>query len=233
MTARPAVLALHGGVIAEDDGERLALPDLSLEAGGWLVLSPPPGVAHAAWPVVIGRTIVGVEAAVGGRVELLGGDPRALPYPALMRLRRQIGYVWSSGGLLSNRSVRDNLALPLSVHGGLSFADEQARVDAVLAEFGLDELAALRPHQLAGARRFACGAARAVILDPAIAIFEGHGAFDGDPIGRQVWDALAARRADLGMAIVVCLGGQRPAYLAWAVARGALALSYRPADAAR
>ncbi|PIF04490.1 MAG: ABC transporter ATP-binding protein [Propionibacterium sp.] len=95
-------------------------------------------------------------------------------------LRRRIGYVMQSGGLLPHRKVVDNVAtVPL-----LSGADaKQARVRAMelLETVGLDaDTVALRyPSQLSGGQRQRVGVARALAAEPNVLLMdEPFGAVD-------------------------------------------------------
>ena len=82
-----------------------------------------------------------------------------------MRGRLRTGFVFAQGGLLSNQSLRENLALPLRFAGWRG-AELDREVDGALERFGLSEQAALRPHALGARARKLAQWARVDLLSP-------------------------------------------------------------------
>ena len=101
-----------------------------------------------------------------GAVELFGQNIYQLAHGDRQRLRARIGFVHGHGGLLFNRTVQENIALPVSVHAGLSAIDEQAVVERILRSFALDPVANLLPHEMDGSTRWRVCLARALVLNP-------------------------------------------------------------------
>ena len=81
--------------------------------------------------------------------------------------RRQIGSVFQDHLLLHNRSVYDNVALPLEICGYRP-NDAARRVRAALDKFGLPEKEESFPDALLGGEKQRAGIARAVINRPSI-----------------------------------------------------------------
>jgi len=142
----------------------------------------------------------------------------------LQRLRPRIGFVPCRGGLLSNRTLGENVALPLSVHANLSAQQEAERVEQLLAAHGLADVAGRRPDDVDGATRFRACVARALALEPAWIVIEGRGDFSH--AGGQSWAQLAAHRAKVPSALAVCLRAPDAAFEAWLSAQGGLVLRY-------
>ena len=89
-------------------------------------------------------------------------SPARIPY-----YRRQIGVVFQDHQLIVDRTVFDNVALPLKIHGS---SDEviQRRVMAVLERVGLDGKAWMFPPDLSGGEQQRVGVARAMVNRPAL-----------------------------------------------------------------
>jgi cell division transport system ATP-binding protein len=81
--------------------------------------------------------------------------------------RRQIGVVFQNHHLLFDRSVFDNVALPLQIAGYQS-KEIGRRVRAALDKVGLLELEGVNPVTLSGGEQQRVGIARAVVHKPAV-----------------------------------------------------------------
>jgi len=99
------------------------------------------------------------EVVVGGQV--LNSLPRRqIPY-----IRRHIGVVFQNHQLLFDRTVFDNVAMPLEVMGA-SPRDTGRRVRAALDKVGLLSKEKMNPLQLSGGEQQRVGIARAVVNKP-------------------------------------------------------------------
>ncbi|WP_368276002.1 ABC transporter ATP-binding protein [Cutibacterium avidum] len=119
-----------------------------------------------------------------------------------VKLRRQIGYVMQSGGLLPHRTVVDNIAtVPLL--SGASQSAARSRAMDLLERVGLDSSLARRyPTQLSGGQRQRVGVARALAANPDILLMdEPFGAVD--PVVRaELQQGLLRIQKDLAKTIV-------------------------------
>lgn len=101
------------------------------------------------------------EVVVGG--QLLNRLPRRqIPY-----IRRHIGVVFQNHQLLFDRTVFDNVAMPLEVMGA-SPRDIGRRVRAALDKVGLLNKEKMNPMQLSGGEQQRVGIARAVVNKPPV-----------------------------------------------------------------
>jgi putative ABC transport system ATP-binding protein len=117
----------------------------------------------------------GLDRPSTGRVRLAGRDITRMREGPLTRLRRdRIGFVFQSYNLLSELTVRQNVALPGRLGG-----PRPRRVDDVLAAVGLDGLGRKPVGELSGGQRQRVAIARALVTGPAV-IFadEPTGALD-------------------------------------------------------
>ncbi len=211
-------LTLGGGRSA------LRLPELQIARGGAAILSPALAVGAEGGgdaAAAMARVLATLEPADQGRLWILGLEPRQISYLELCRLRRRLGFVPGRGGLLSNRTLLGNLALPLSVHAGIDHSREQEQAQLALDRLGIGDLAHRFPHAIDGPARFAACVARALILDPELLVVEGSGDFEAESDGSHAWRTLAAAAAAGTCAVAVCLGKPQPAFERWWRQRGA------------
>jgi cell division transport system ATP-binding protein len=111
------------------------------------------------------KLILGIERPSGGRLIVNGADLGAMTAKDLPAHRRQIGTVFQDHQLLNDRSVFDNVALPLEI-SGFDRRDSQRRVRAALDTVGLLSKEKLNPAALSGGERQRVGIARAVVNTP-------------------------------------------------------------------
>lgn len=113
------------------------------------------------------RTINRLENPSEGRVLVDGHDIAALDENSLVELRRRIGMIFQHFNLLSARTVRDNVGLPLRV-AGVPKKLVAERVDEVLALVGLEGKHSTYPSRLSGGQKQRVGIARALVHRPEI-----------------------------------------------------------------
>jgi len=113
------------------------------------------------------KLILLTERASKGRVEVNGQDYAQLKGRGIAHARRQIGMVFQDHNLLDDRSVYDNVALPLIING-LDTRDIPRRVHAALDLVGLAHRATASPVTLSGGEQQRVGIARAVVSKPSL-----------------------------------------------------------------
>jgi osmoprotectant transport system ATP-binding protein len=96
-----------------------------------------------------------------------------------VELRRSIGYVMQSGGLLPHKTVSDNIQTVAKLRG-IPAPERRNRVADLMSTVGLDPALANRyPAQLSGGQQQRVGVARALAVDPNILLMdEPFGAVD-------------------------------------------------------
>ncbi len=162
------MIELRDLALAAPDGRPLlAGLELSVPPGGNLLVTGPSGSGKT-WLL---KVIAGLEAPAGGLVRVAG---RAIwPGDGALGMagRVSVGFAFASGGLLSNLSLAENVALPLRFQG-LPTTEVQARVRAAVTRLGLNAVAALRPHAVSGSARKHANLARVLALAPALVLLD-------------------------------------------------------------
>jgi phospholipid/cholesterol/gamma-HCH transport system ATP-binding protein len=151
---------------------------------------------------VLLRSIVGLREPNAGSVQVFGETLQGLSRQRRAQLERRFGVLFQQGALFSSLSVRENIALPLIEHAGLSrtAANQLAQLKMALA--GLPAAAADKyPTQLSGGMIKRAALARALALDPDI-LFLDEPTAGLDPIGAAAFDQLILTLRDaLGLSV--------------------------------
>jgi cell division transport system ATP-binding protein len=100
-----------------------------------------------------------------GRVLINGHDLNQITRKQIAYIRRDIGMIFQSHQLLMDKSVFDNVSLPLVIEGYTRKAIAK-RVDAALEMVGLADKARNLPITLSGGEQQRVGIARAVVNRP-------------------------------------------------------------------
>ena len=153
------------GVTKRYPGGHEALKDatLSIEAGEMVFLMGHSGAGKS----TLLKLLAGIERPTRGAVIVNGQNvgtlrPRALPY-----LRRNLGLVFQDHKLLFDRSVFENVMLPLSILG-YDRREAARRVRAALDKVGLLKHEKALPITLSGGEQQRICVARAIVHRPAI-----------------------------------------------------------------
>ncbi|MCY4744476.1 ATP-binding cassette domain-containing protein [Pelomonas sp. UHG3] len=85
---------------------------------------------------------------------------------------RGVGYLFQHYALFPRLSVRDNIAFGLTSWRRRLTADDAARVDALIASFGLEALAHSRPATLSGGQQQRVALARALACQPQVLLLD-------------------------------------------------------------
>ncbi|MDF1810471.1 MAG: ATP-binding cassette domain-containing protein [Phycisphaerales bacterium] len=118
----------------------------------------------------VGRTLLRLQPASGGRVIFDGHDVFNATGNELQKLRRDMQIVFQdpAGSLNPRMRIAAIVGEPLVIHGMVSSkAELRERVESILERCGMPRAAADRyPHEFSGGQRQRIGIARALALEP-------------------------------------------------------------------
>ncbi|MFK5984420.1 MAG: cell division ATP-binding protein FtsE [Pseudomonadota bacterium] len=143
--------------------EALANVNFHLENGEMAFLTGHSGAGKS----TLLKLIALIERATAGSIHIADTNLNQLSRSAIPYLRRNIGIIFQDYQLLHDRSVFDNVALPLII-SGLSSPEICKRVHAALDKVGLLRYEKQYPVSLSGGEQQRVAIARAVVNKPAL-----------------------------------------------------------------
>ena len=206
-SGRPAVVDLRDVHLSYRSDPALRGVSLRIADGESVAIMGPSGCGKS----TLLHVLAGVLVPDRGEVRVLGEDLAALSDRERARLRlSRMGMVFQFGDLISELTLRENLALPLQLLGGRP-EGVRSRVAAMLERLGLTEVADRRAAQVSGGQAQRAAVGRALVHQPALLVAdEPTGALD-TVTADVVMQALIETAAEQSTALVVVTHDNRVA----------------------
>jgi spermidine/putrescine transport system ATP-binding protein len=185
-----------GGVVAVDG------IDLAIASGEFFALLGPSGCGKTTTL----RMVAGFERPTAGEIRLDGKDlSQTAPN------KRPVNTVFQSYALFPHMTVSDNVAYGLRWVKGLSKVERQRRVDEVIEQVRLTELADRRPAQMSGGQQQRVALARALVLRPQVLLLdEPLGALDAK-LRKELRAELITVHREVGITFILVTHDQEEA----------------------
>ena len=183
--------------------QKQILYDVTAEVsqGEILILTGPSGSGKTTLLTLMGA----LRAVQSGSVRILGQELRGEREGALVRVRRQIGYIFQSHNLLKALSVEQNvrMAIQLGELRKLPRSDQLSRIREVLDRVGLIEHIQKPIDQLSAGQRQRVAIARALVNRPRIVLADEPTASLDKQSGRDVVDLIQQLAREEGASVVL------------------------------
>ena len=158
--------ALKASGVCRRYGMQEVLKDFSLTIpeGGFEALMGPSGSGKSTF-LHLAAGLLSADAGeilVGGRDVVKMGDAEATKFR-----RRHVGVVFQSFNLLNERTVRDNIVLPLRLDGAKA---DEARLASLVSALGIEGVLNKRPEELSGGEQQRVAIARALLAEPDVVL---------------------------------------------------------------
>lgn len=118
------------------------------------------------------KMLAGLLTPLDGEYFINGNPVNEMSFEEFLAYRLHIGYSFDLGGLLNNRTLKENLTLPLEYHKRFSPTQIKEKLAHFLELFNLGTVAERRPSAVSGSQRKACCVARALMMEPQLLIMD-------------------------------------------------------------
>jgi iron(III) transport system ATP-binding protein len=166
--------------------------DLVIEGGSLVTLLGPSGCGKT----TLLRMIAGLEQPSAGRISIGGRDVTLLSAG-----ERNVSMVFQSYALFPHMSVRENVAYGL-VSSGMGKKNAAERAEAALATVGLSGFGARLPSEISGGQQQRVAVARALVLEPAVLLFDEPLSNLDTRLRRSMREEIRALQQRLGLTVV-------------------------------
>ncbi|MEM9254786.1 MAG: ATP-binding cassette domain-containing protein [Pseudomonadota bacterium] len=171
----------------------------SIQPGEIVILTGPSGSGKTTLLTLMGA----LRANQQGELSVLGQSLRGARGSTLVKVRRQIGYIFQSHNLLDSLTITQNVRMALQLDG-VKHRDGRDRIQTVLERVGLGDHGNKYPHQLSGGQKQRAGIARALVNRPRVVLADEPTASLDKQSGRDVVELIQelAREEDAAVVLV-------------------------------
>lgn len=118
------------------------------------------------------QILAGLQIPQSGRYLINGENVVDMSFEEFLPYRLKIGYSFDYGGLINNRTLADNLTLPLLYHKVCSPQEAKERVQELCQVFELEKYAKERPAHVPGRVRKLTILARSLVMNPEVLLLD-------------------------------------------------------------
>lgn len=169
-----------------------------IDGGEIIILTGPSGSGKTTLLTLIGA----LRSAQQGSVRVLGKQLLNASERTLMKVRRQIGYIFQTHNLLDSLTLHQNVQMALQL-GGVKGREANERIATVLDRVGLSDHALKYPRELSGGQKQRAGIARALVNRPQIVLADEPTASLDKQSGRDVVDLIQDLAREDGSAVIL------------------------------
>lgn len=178
-----------------------ALFDINLEiaAGEIVIMTGPSGSGKTTLLTLIG----GLRSAQTGSLNVVGHELCQANESALVKARRNNGYIFQAHNLHGSLTALENVQMGLEVQGAFNKQERHRRAADMLKQVGLEERIDYYPADLSGGQKQRVAIARALVSHPKIVLADEPTAALDKKSGRDVVDIMYKLAKEQGCTILL------------------------------
>lgn len=131
-----------------------------------------------------------------GKYLINGQDVAQMSFEEFLPYRLRIGYTFDYGGLINNRTIFENLTLPLVYHKLVDEHEARDRVDRMLVQFRVQRYRDERPAHVPGRVRKLAVLLRALVIEPHVLLLDDPSVGLSDDTQKVFLDHIELHRSE-------------------------------------
>ena len=172
---------------------------LEIEKGAFLSLAGPSGSGKTTVLNLLGA----LDTPTSGTVEIGDESIEGLDSNTLADFRNtHVGFVFQTFNLIPVLTLRENVEFPLQLQGVTDKDERRGRVEKILEQVGLNDIADRRPAELSGGQQQRVALARALIKDPTLVLADEPTANLDSTTAEEVMALMQSMNENLGTTFV-------------------------------
>jgi putative ABC transport system ATP-binding protein len=164
-----------------------------------VILTGPSGAGKTTLLTLIG----GLRAVQNGSLQLLGQELHNASSQQLVKIRREVGYIFQSHNLLSFLTARQNVQMALEASGHFSDGEAKVQSETILEAVGLGRHLNHHPNQLSGGQKQRVAIARALVRHPRLILADEPTASLDSQTGREIIEIMSRLSKEHGCSILM------------------------------
>jgi putative ABC transport system ATP-binding protein len=173
--------------------------NLSLEAGEVAILKGPSGSGKTTLLTLMG----GLRSPQFGSLKVFGQELVKARKQQLVKIRRNIGYIFQANNLLECLTARQNVQMSVELHQEVSEREAKERAIAMLEAVGLGDHIDYHPHNLSGGQKQRVAIARALVSRPKMVLADEPTAALDSKSGHEVVEIMQRLAKEQGCTILI------------------------------
>jgi putative ABC transport system ATP-binding protein len=173
--------------------------NLTVKSGEIVILKGPSGSGKTTLLTLMG----GLRSSQSGSLKVLNQELVGAKKNQLIKVRRNIGYIFQAHNLLKALTARQNVQMSLELHHGFSSHQAKEKSVAMLEAVGLGERVNYYPENLSGGQKQRVAIARALVSHPKIVLADEPTAALDSKSGRDVVEIMQKLAKDQGCTIFI------------------------------
>ena len=173
--------------------------DLEIKAGEVVIMTGPSGSGKTTLLSLMG----GLRSAQEGSLKILGQEMLGISKGKMLKIRRQIGYIFQSHNLLKFLTAKQNVRMSLELHEEFLEQDLDQKATAILESVGLGDRVDYYPHDLSGGQKQRVAIARALVSHPKLVLADEPTAALDKQSGRDVVEIMQKLAKEQGCTILL------------------------------
>lgn len=173
--------------------------DLTMNQGEIVLMKGPSGSGKTTLLTLMG----GLRSPQDGSLTVFGQQLVGVKPEKLVKIRRNIGYIFQAHNLLNSLTARQNVQLSIELHSGITSKEAKARSVAMLEAVGLGDHINYYPHNLSGGQKQRVAIARALVSHPQMVLADEPTAALDSKSGHDVVEIMRNLAKDQGCTILI------------------------------
>ncbi|MBZ8181494.1 DevA family ABC transporter ATP-binding protein [Oscillatoria salina] len=173
--------------------------NLTLKTGEIVIMTGPSGSGKTTLLTLMG----GLRSPLYGSLKVLGQELVGARKSQLVKIRRNIGYIFQAHNLLRSLTARQNVQMSLELHNKFTPAEAKGTAIAILEAVGLGERVNYYPDNLSGGQKQRVAIARALVSHPKMVLADEPTAALDSKSGRDVVELMQKLAREQGCTILI------------------------------